>query len=378
MVWLYRAKRAQHSLERIPRIPKQPPSSTEETRIPVTVIIPAKNEEKNIGECVRRFLSQTHPCVQILVANDRSSDQTEPILRSMSLPCLPLAASPTEGTKSGYVNCPPTLDGWTGKNSAIHAALPYATGDWLLFTDADTRHESESITSALAYCRSHDLEYLTLSPRCITASWIEHALQPLAMAFLGLWFPLEEVNNPRSEKIFGNGQYLFIRRTLYLALGGHKRVAGEFLEDYAFTALVKKNRRPFRVAIGNALFGTRMYDSYESFWRGWRRIYLHAFRQDAKTLGVKALEVLFFSVFPFLAFFFLLRLALVFPLFYGFSLGLAFAVLIFMGIVGWKAYGMIGAKKRYVFLHPLAAIPLFCILIDAAWMAASGKKTVWR
>ncbi len=357
-VWLLRARRLSYTQRLTPVIN---PDKIIRNGDLVSVVLPAKNEEKNIRECIERLQAQQYLNVEIIAVNDNSKDETENILRSMG---------------AAYVNAPFTPEGWTGKNFAIHTGMQKARGEWLLFTDADTRHEPSSIAASLAHMKENGLEFLTLLPRCITGTWLEDLVQPATMAFLGLWFPMEKVNDPASPLFFANGQYLFIKRSLYEKLGGHEAVKGAFLEDFALAKLAKAAKAKTECALGVSVYGTRMYDSFDSIWKGWRRIYLHAFEKNVPVLVQKAASVFFFSALPFWA---LIALAAK-----GFHASLAvyffcFACFLLMNIISWKAYQVVKAKHpAYAFLHPVAALLATCILIDAVKVAASGGKTVWR
>lgn len=359
LAWVYRTARLLITLKRTHQIKIQKPASAPS----VTIIIPAKNEEKNIRACWESLKNQDYPNFEILVVNDNSSDQTEAILKSLG---------------AHYINCPPAPQGWTGKNHALYYGSREIKSEWILFTDADTRHEPGSLSSAMARAQENKLQFLTLLPHCLTGSLIEDFLEPIAMAFLGLWFPMEKINDPASPLYFANGQYLMIRRELYEKLGGHEGVRGEFLEDFALMKKTKEAAARAECAFGTAIYGTRMYDSFGTLWRGWRRIYLHAFRSSPVLLCRKAFGVLFFSILPFIFF-----TALGFSGKFDFSknplLILSSAgTLILILVTSWQAYGLVRAKKIYSLFHPFAAIVILLILLDAAGMALGKKQTVWR
>ncbi len=357
--WLYRTARLLITLARTHQMKPDSPSFAPA----VTVLIPAKNEEKNIRSCWESLKGQDYPNFKILVINDNSTDKTESILKSLG---------------AEYINCPPAPQGWTGKNHALYNGSKNVTSEWLLFTDADTRHEKHSLSSAVARAQKNSLSFLTLLPKCLTGSMVEDFLEPIAMAFLGLWFPLEQVNDPKSSLYFANGQYLMIKQSLYKKIGGHEAVKEAFLEDFALMKKTKEAGEKAECAFGAEIYGTRMYDSFDTLWRGWRRIYLHAFRQNVLTIFHKAFGVLFFSILPFL-FFIILGFSGEFdfsknPLLVISSTG----TLILILVTSWEAYRFVKAKKIYSILHPFAAIVILLILMDAAGMAIGKKQTVWR
>lgn len=378
VIWLYRARRALQTLDLVPVVPKLKSGEARAFSDLVTVIVPARNEEKNIRTCLEKLMQQDYPHLQILVVNDRSTDRTEAILQEMRIPRAGAQAAGTERPRAAYLNAPEPPPDWTGKNAAVHAAIPWAKGHWLLFTDADTQHEPESIASAIAYAQDRNLRFLTLTPRCLTETLSENIFQPVAMAFLGLWFPLEKANDPSTSTIFGNGQYIMMQAGLYQQIGGHAAVRDAFLEDYGLMRLVKTRREPYQCAFGYEIFGTRMYTSVNALWAGWRRIYGHAFENRAPVLLFKTFNVFFSSVAPFALFVPATKLALRYPESFGFSWGVALVVLLFIEMTAWKAYTVLKARRVYALLHPFAAMLIGMILIDAFWISWSGKKTQWR
>lgn len=361
-LWLRRALFAYATLKALPVLDPSSRQKDLDGEL-VTVIIPAKNEEANIIPCLNSLFNQDYSNYEIIVVNDNSSDSTEEKLKS-------LATVP----RLRYLNASPTPPGWTGKNFALSEGVVHARGQWLLFTDADTRHERTSLSTAIHHAVSHHLELLTLLPRCVTKGFWEKLLQPFAMAYLGLWFPIQKVNDPHSSVHFANGQYLLIHRHLYEKLQGHSGVREAFLEDFALMKKAKRAGGAIQCASGVALYGTRMYTSLSAIWKGWRRIYLHAFERNSCLLITKAFLVFFSSLLPFLALFLYSILLPSFSL----SLYLGITACLLPLAVSWVGYAIIGADRAYSLLHPLAAIFFSAILIDAWRMALLGTPTKWR
>ena len=362
VMWIVRIFQLRDSLARMPEVkPSGSPKNILSGLGRVSVIIPMKNEEKNARECIERLQAQDYPDVEILAINDNSSDWTEEILKSLNVK---------------YINARKTEEGWTGKNFAIHQIAGMATGEWMLFTDADTRHEKSSVSAALAHMQKNGLEFLTLLPRCLCESFFENLVQPLAMGFTGLWFPIRKINDPNSSLYFANGQYLLIKRSLYEKLGKHEAVRGEYLEDFALARKTKELGAPMQCALGKEVYGTRMYDSFDAIWRGWRRIYLHAFRKNAWVLASHAMETLFLSMVPFAAFIFLLfsDFGRLYPALFLLILLTCISII----VLSQRAYKIVEAKPVYAFLHPFAALLISFYLMDAAFIAARKGKTIWR
>ncbi len=344
----------------------------------MSVLIPAKNEEKNIADCVKPFLVQLRDGDEIIVINNCSTDHTEAILKE-------LGAVEIDGNKGvrphfrekgsdplfRYLNTPPTPEGWTGKNFALHLGVQHASGDWFLFTDADTRHEFGSVDASLAFAEENKLDLLPLLPRCLAHGFWENLIQPCAMSYMGLWFPIRKINDPKSKFYFGNGQYLLIRTGHYWKVEGHEGTKEAFLEDFALMKKTKETGARGMCAFGMEIYGTRMYDSFDALWRGWRRIFLHAFEQKPGPILKCVLSVFFFSVFPFAAFIALSD-------HFSASLFLCILILVIIFATTFKAYAIVNARKRYALLHPLAALVFTAILLDAFQMAFFKRQTYWR
>jgi len=367
--WIYRSGR---SLSELRQAPTLTPIASPIPRATVSVLIPAKNEEKNIADCVRPFLDQLREGDELIVINNCSTDRTEAIVKELGAIELSAKKLPNGNKiKFKYLNTPPTPEGWTGKNYALHLGIEHASGDWLLFTDADTRHDAGSVDASVKFSEERKLALLTLLPRCLAHGFWENLIQPCAMGYMGLWFPVRKINDPRSRAYFGNGQYLLIRAEHYRRIGGHHAVKEAFLEDFALMKKTKELGARGMCAFGMEIYGTRMYDSFDALWRGWRRIFLHAYEQHPWPLLRCALSVFFFSFFPFAA------LAALPP-----SFNLAFLLAALSSLIALataaSAYAIVRAKRSYAILHPLAALIFAAILIDAFQMAAFKRKTHWR
>jgi chlorobactene glucosyltransferase len=363
--WIYRSWRSLSELRQAP-ILKLGGSASRHGK--VSVLIPAKNEEKNIADCVKPFLAQLREDDEIIVINNCSEDRTEAILKELGAKEI---SDNKKTSRFSYLNTPRTPAGWTGKNFALHLGVKHASGDWFLFTDADTRHEPGSVDASLSFAEEKKLDLLTLLPRCLAHGFWEETIQPCAMGYMGLWFPVQKINDPKSKVYFGNGQYLLVRTGHYRLIEGHDGVKESFLEDFALMKKTKEIGARGMCAFGMELYGTRMYESFDAIWRGWRRIFLHAFEQKPGALLKCVLSVFFFSVVPF-AVFLVIASHVSVPL---------FLCILILGIIfatAAAAYAIVKARKRFALLHPLAALVFTGILADAFRMAVLRHPTHWR
>lgn len=257
----------------------------------VTAIVPAKDEEAEIAECLTSIQAQSYPNLDILVVDDRSTDRTGAIVRGIA----------ERDDRIQVLTITELPDGWTGKGHALHMAVRHAAGAWLWFLDADTRHAPESLTVVMEYARRQGADLASLLPEMRCETFWERLVQPLMGVVLMRSFPLLFVNNDRSSLAFANGQYILIRREAYDAAGGHEAVRDRFVEDIFLARNVKAAGRPIRVAIGVGISSTRMYSTLSQLVRGWSRILYDAVDRRVGPLLFKIVEPLVFTQTIFLA-----------------------------------------------------------------------------
>ena len=261
----------------------------------VSIIVPARNEEANI-ERVLRSLAVQQGVREILVVDDQSEDRTAEILEALKaeMPLLRVL----------HIDSLP--EGWLGKTYAVSVAAREASGDWLLFTDADTEHLPGSLAAMLERTEKEGADLLSLSPGQITPTWWEKAVIPLVYVSLASLYRFEDVSNPRSPAAAANGQYLLIRRAVYERVGGHEAIRNEVLEDVELAKRVKTAGGKLLFLPGAAWVQTRMYSSFREMWAGWsKNLYLLYGRSLARIL--KALgELCWVDLLP--QFFFLVLL----------------------------------------------------------------------
>src|SRR5271170_4685315 len=196
---------------------------SESASVQLSVIVPARNEEDCIGECLRSLASQSDSVFplgvdwEILLVDDGSTDRTKEI------------ASGIEGVT--VIEALPLPKGWTGKANAVWTGAQQAKGEWLLFTDADTVHEPGDLIRAMHEADKAKVAMLSYSPRQIVTGFWQRAVMPLVFCELALAYPPEKVSNPESLLAAANGQFILVKKEAYFAVGGHAAVAGSLLED---------------------------------------------------------------------------------------------------------------------------------------------------
>jgi chlorobactene glucosyltransferase len=232
----------------------------------VSILVPARDEAANIAECLRSLLAQRYPADEILVLDDHSTDNTAAIVQSI--------AAEQGGGRLRLLPGRERPEGWTGKNWACHQLSEAARGDWFLFTDADTRHEPDSLAAALALAQRYDADLVSLLPRQVTATLGERLLVSQLPLIIYAFLPLALVpRRDRWAKAFAGafGPYLFFRRTWYEHLGGFAAVRGLFSEDMQFAVATKRRGGRLVLADGAAVLSCRMYRGFADAWRGMTR-----------------------------------------------------------------------------------------------------------
>ena len=229
----------------------------QQQRPTVSVIIPARNEEACLGDCLQSLVAQSGVVFEIIVVDDHSTDRTREIASSFP--------------EVSVVEAGPLPEGWTGKNNAVATGALRARGQWLLFTDADTVHLPGSLARAVAEAQENNAELLSYSPEQIAVTFWEMATLPVVFAELARKYPPSMVSDPASPMAAANGQFILVGRNTYDAVGGHAAVAGDILEDVALARAVKRTGRKIRFRYAPDAVRTRMYRKYRQLRDGWTK-----------------------------------------------------------------------------------------------------------
>ena len=344
-------------------IPDAPPAG------PVSIIVPAKDEEANIGAALETLLEQDYPDFEIIVVDDRSRDGTAEAVRRVA----------AEHPRVRLVQVRDLPPGWFGKPHAMHLGAEAARGDWLLFVDADCRQAPHSARAAVSFLASCGGEMLSLWPILEMHGFWENAVQPVAGSVLAAWFRPGWVNDPSRRTAFANGQYILIRRETYRAVGGYESVRTEIVEDIALARRVKGLGHRLWNVIGTDLFTTRMYDSLRAMYKGWTRIYYGAFKRLPLMAGVM-LATFVFTLAPFAA---LVASAAAVAAGHRETpmwslLGLSAAVCLLIVITMRRYYILGRANPWYLLFYPFAVILVIGFQAGAMMRALGLRGVTWR
>ncbi|MGB2821037.1 MAG: glycosyltransferase family 2 protein, partial [Phycisphaerae bacterium] len=247
---------------------------------PVSVMIAARNEADCIEACVRTMLDQDYPNFELLVCNDRSTDDTAAIVERIA----------AEDGRLRLMNIELLPDGWCGKNNAMQRGIATTGGEWICMGDADCRQLSRrTLSTAVQYALDNRCDLLSVLPRLEMRSFWENVVQPVGSGVMMIWFHPDKVNDPARPNAYANGAFILIRREAYQAIGTHEAVKDCFNEDMHMARLVKEGGMNLRVVRSSGLYLVRMYTSLRQSVRGWSRIFYGTFgtlRRLSISLGV--------------------------------------------------------------------------------------------
>lgn len=327
----------------------------------ISVIIPARDEEKNIGHCLTHLFKEDYPNFEIIVIDDRSSDRTSHLLENLKkLSPVPMKIIRIQKLPAG----------WTGKNYAMHTGSKAASGEWLLFTDADTTHTPYSLSTAVKAMWVYKTDLLTLAPEAESVTFWEKTVQPIAIGSLAVWFKAEEL---------ANGQFLLVNRAVYEAVGGNEAVKDKVVEDIELARKMRRSGFKTEFSNGTKLYRTRMYTSLGTIITGWTRILTHLFEKDLWKLSEKIGMFIFFSIAPFLILavemvFFLMGSAQFSKLIFCFSLAVS-GLIVAVRFAGNK---ILKCDPWYALLHPVGSAVMACILLKCIGRVIAKLPSVWK
>jgi len=255
----------------------------------VSIILPARNEEKFIEKCLDSLIKQDYDNYEIITINDSSNDATGDIIKKYS----------EKFPKVISVDAKPKPDGWIGKNWACIEGYKKASGDLLLFTDADTAHTSSVISLAVSHLLSLELDVLTVIPRMLCLDKITKITLPMISTFLHTRFSALRVNDTSKNTGYFFGSFFIIKKSTYDSVGTHEGVKGELVEDGALGRKVKESGFKMRMVRGEHLVDAVWARDMPTLWNALKRLMIPLYLQNAKIAVASFFGVLFLLFMPF-------------------------------------------------------------------------------
>ncbi len=335
----------------------------------VSIILPARNEEDCIAKCLDSLLSQNYGRYEIVAVDDSSEDETGNIIRRYAgnEKIVPVSARPK----------PPD---WVGKNWACCEGYDKASGDLLLFTDADTVHSENALSLAVSRMLSDNLDAITISPRMLCFDFWTKTTLPVISTFLHTRFSPLKVNDPKSRVGYFFGSFFIIKRAVYESAGTHKSVRHEIVEDGALGGIVKKSGCKMRMLRGEHLVDAIWARSASTLWNALKRLMVPIYLQSKwiATGILAAVAFLLFAPFPVLAYGVVFGLASSdapshHALFWS---SLASSALIYAANFAEAAY--LKSGTQYGILAPLGGLVVVLGFLSSLIHAKSKSAVSWR
>jgi chlorobactene glucosyltransferase len=336
----------------------------------VSVVIPARNEARNIALCMQSVLRSHYPEVEVVVVDDRSTDGTGIIAREVS----------RNDKRARVIEAPPLPDGWLGKQWACSQGAAAARGELLCFTDADTIHGSELLTRSVAMLRNHELDFVTVAGRQRLVGFWERVVQPQIFTMLALRYggPGAVNRSARVEDKIANGQFMLFTRAAYDEIGGHEAVRGRVAEDLALAQLLFERGKRTMAALGLNLLSTRMYGSLGEIVRGWMKN-IYAGGLDSVPFGAAGRALLPLGLLAFPCAMLAPVVVLVLAAFGLVSSGaLLWATSCTVITLAWWTFSYVVAARvppGYAFTFPLGAAVVAYIVLRAV---SRGMRVEWK
>jgi glycosyltransferase involved in cell wall biosynthesis len=195
----------------------------------VSLIAPARNEERHIEAAVRSLARLDYPNLEITIIDDRSTDRTGQILDSLA----------AEFPQLRVVHITELPAGWLGKNYAMHLGAQASSGDWLLFTDADIVYEPTTLRRAMLYCQRHGLAHLAGWPDIHAPTWLLSAFMTAFAIYLFLFVRVWWIRNLKNSAHIGVGAFNLVKTSVYRAVGGHERIRMRPDDDLKLGKIIK-------------------------------------------------------------------------------------------------------------------------------------------
>jgi hypothetical protein len=335
----------------------------------VSVIIPARNEARNIAGCVNALRASTYPAFEITVVDDHSSDETGSIARRIA----------EDDARVRVLANPDLPDGWFGKQWACENGARASHGEILIFVDADTRAAPDLVTRSVNGMQRTRADLYTVAGRQDMHTFWERMIQPQVFGVMAARYGgTESINrSPRVVDKIANGQYLMIRRSAYDALGGHALVRRYVAEDLMLAQKFFAAGRRTVIVAGMEQLSTRMYTSLRELIDGWRKN-IFAGGRDAVPLG-RVGRVVYPLVLPVPA---VMQLAPVLVLLAGITGALSAGALLWATIASmatllWWMAIYVGAKQPVwlALCFPIGAALLLYITVSAT---VRGSAVEWK
>ena len=312
----------------------------------LSVIIPACNEEESIRQSISQLLDQDYPDFEVIVVNDRSTDRTGVVVEELKIKYPQLQVIT-------ITELPPK---WLGKNHAIYQGVKQATGEWLLFTDADIMFSPGSLKKTVSYSLKNKLDHLTIGPDLTYKGFFYGGF----ISFISLSITLAFIIN----KFAGLGAFNLVKKSVYNEIGGYEAIAMQPVDDSNFGRLVVKKGYKQSFGFSQGLISVKMYNNLCAMLKGLEKNQFSALNYSVFAALALCLILLFIHVYPFVG------------LFFGPPWARAlcgFSIIILVAI-----YNFSKKSLWHVLIHPISALLYLWSLLNSMVKVLSRGGIEWR
>jgi glycosyltransferase involved in cell wall biosynthesis len=361
LAWVSRVVDAALGMPKVANIARPQWNQKPEGDPRVSVIVPARNEEEHIGPALAKLLQLDYDNYEVIAVNDRSTDRTGEILNQV-------ASTQEAGGRLKVLHVAELPPGWLGKVHAMWSAANQATGDWLLFTDADVLFRPDVLNRALVYAESESADHVVLLPRII----MESPGERMTIAFFQTLFVFGhrpwKVADPKTKDHMGVGAFNLIRRSVYDAVGTYRALRFEVLDDMKLGKIVKNAGYAQRNVFGDNLISLRWAKGALGMVDNLTKNFFAIMSFQWWRLLLSAFLLAFLNLMPFVG----VCLA------HGwqrlpYALALASIFAIYVGM-SWKS----DVPPYYVVLHPVSTVLFVYIMLRSMTLTLARGGVIWR
>ncbi len=372
--WLYHTLGARRGMRLVPELRRQEFAVPPGTALPrVSILVPARNEEEMIEAAVRSLLGIDYPDYELVVVDDRSEDATGAILDRLKAEFSPQHA---KNRRAGYpvgerltvVHVRELPARWLGKTHAMYEAAKLATGNWLLFSDADVVHAPDLLRRAVRYAEQEQAAHLALMPKMQAESVGERMM---TMAFQAMFLFANrpwKVRDPKARDVVGVGAFNLIRREVYEKIGTFESMRLSVVDDMRLSQKVKQAGLPSRVAIGEGMLGVRWAVGARGVVRNLTKNFFAFLRYNLPLAVLAVFGTLWLNLGPWLGTAFSIGWARA-----GYATALACLFVVYIAMARRT-----GTSAAYVWLHPAATLLMAYALLRSTVLTLARGGVVWR
>lgn len=327
----------------------------------VSILVPARNESENIEKCITSLVNQDYPNIEILILDDNSDDDT----------LIKLQKLKERYPKIKVFVGDDLPEGWTGKNYACHTLSQYAKGEWFLFTDSDTVHQKDSISSTVNSVLKKKAKLLSIIPDIVIKTLPEKLFIPLVHFALLSFLPLKFINTLKEPRVvIALGPFMLINAKFYKKIGGHEKIKDKIVDDFRLAQEVKRHHGRIALMDGKDIVTVRFYKDFKSLWSGFSKNSFGVFDDSPQILLV------------FLAFNFCLYI-LPYVLFFTGIIKFQLSLFPFFQLLLITLHRLVISVKfrinpLFILIHPVSVILGFLIVLNSMRITLLNRTLSWK